>query len=102
MLYSHIPSKTIQRITTMYTLEITGERGVTYLDYPSLFAEGELLSRREISGRAGRHYSTVMYHLERAVTAGLLAKVYCYIGNQPGWGYCLPGTRLPLPGVFND
>lgn len=85
----------------MYTLEITGPRGITYTEYPKLFGAGELLSREQVAGRVGRHYSTAMYHLERAVSAGLLDKVYCYIGEQPGWGYCLPGTQLPLPGVIN-
>lgn len=73
-----------------------GSRGITYEDYPTLFGEGELLSRKEVAERAGKHYSTAMYHLERAVHMGLLDRVYCYVGVQPGWGYCLPGTQLEL------
>ena len=85
-----------------YTLEITGPRGITHEEYPKYFQKGELLSRREVADRVGRHYSTAMYHLERAVSAGLLDKVYCYIDVQPGGAYCLPGTQIPLPGLHDD
>jgi hypothetical protein len=83
----------------MYNLEITGERGITYRDYPQMFRVGELLSRKQVAERVGRSYGTALYHLERAVSAGLLLKIYSYIGNQPGWGYCLPETQLGIPGL---
>jgi len=80
-------------------LEIVPEfvRGITYEQYPSLFAKGEILSRRQVAERAGRRYSTALYHLERAVSAGLLIRVYGYIGTQPGWVYALPETLPMLP-----
>lgn len=75
------------------------ERGITFLTYPDLFKQGEMLSRSEIAARVGRSYSTVMYHLEKAVAYGLLNKQYGFIGKMPGWIYALPETMPRLEGM---
>lgn len=75
------------------------ERGITYIEYPRLFAAGEILSRREIAERVGRSYSCAVYHLERAVSAGLLNKQYGFTTKyQPGWVYALPETMPRIRG----
>jgi hypothetical protein len=75
------------------------ERGITYQIYPDYFKPGEILTRRQVAARVGRSYSVSVYHLERAVSAGLLNKQYGFSTNgQPGWLYALPGTMPRLVG----
>ena len=81
----------------MHELPPDFERGITYTQYPFLFKSGEVLSRRQVAERVGRSYSAAMYHLERAVSAGLLNKRYGFCGTQPGWCYALPET---MPRLF--
>jgi len=77
------------------------EMGITYILYPTLFVEGDVLTRKDVMDRAGRSYSTVVYHLERAVSAGLLHKQYGFSGedNRPAWLYGLPETMPRLRGI---
>lgn len=83
----------------MHELPPGFERGITYQAYPLLFKRGDVLSRADVADRVGRSYTTAMYHLERAVSAGMLHKVYGMIGVQPGWLYALPETMPRLEGL---
>lgn len=68
-------------------------RGITYRTYPNFFGVGDLLTRKDVADIVGKSYTTVMYHLERAVSDGLLHKVNgLTYRNQPGWLYALPET----------
>lgn len=80
--------------------ELVGERAITYLEYPHYFQDGVILSRRQVADRVGRSYSTAVYHLERAVSAGLLNKAWGFATTQqPGWVYALPETMPRLEGL---
>ena len=88
-----------QRVETIVSPPRDDERGITYQQYPFLFDDGEILSRREVAKRVGRSYSAATYNLERAVSAGLLNKRYGFTNRyQPGWVYALPGTMPRLEG----
>lgn len=67
-------------------------RGTTFTRYAQAVGEGRAVSRRDMADLFGVSVSTAKYHLERAVSHGLLNKVYDYIGKQPGWLYASPLT----------
>lgn len=73
------------------------DRAMVYQHYPQHFGVGEVLSRRMVAERVGCSYSNAAYHLERAVSNGLLNKQYGFAqANQPGWVYALPETMPRL------
>ena len=88
----------------MIELTYDFERGITYEQYAGVIGEGEVLSRKEVAERVGKHYSTVTYHLERAVSAGLINKAYGYTASgQPGWVYAKKRTMPKFAGAdFNN
>lgn len=71
-----------------------------FVDYVDQFEKGMLVSRTDAAMLFGVGRSTARYHLERAVKAGLLNKVYGWTGRQSGWLYALPETMPMLEG-FN-
>lgn len=75
---------------------MTEPGGAVYMFYTGAIGEGEVVSRSDMAKRMGVHYSTAMYHLERAVKAGELNKAVVWVGNQTGWGYALPATMPRL------
>lgn len=74
-------------------------RGIEFEQYPLAIGAGQILSRNDFVEVMQKSYSTVVYHLERAVKAGLLNKQYGYIVEQPGWLYALPETMPRLEGM---
>lgn len=73
-------------------------RGIRYEEYASLVGQGAILARKDFADAMGVSYTTAVYHVERAVNAGLLNKQYGYISKQPGWLYARPETLPRLVG----
>lgn len=90
-----------QTVDTVILPPRADERGITYHVYPGFFNRGDILNRSQVAERAGRSYSTVTYHLERAVSAGLLNKQYGFPADctQPAWLYALPEDMPRLEGL---
>ena len=75
------------------------KRGIKFEEYVRVVGEGDILSRADFQELMAASYSTVVYHVERAVKAGLLNKQYGFISLQPGWLYALPATMPRLEGI---
>ena len=73
---------------------------VRYQDYVSAIGEGEVWSRQDFMEVMGKSYSTVRYHLDNAVKAGVLN---CAVGDvsesKVGWLYALPTTMPRMEGM---
>jgi hypothetical protein len=69
-----------------------------WTDYVDVFEVGDKLTRADLATHFGVGGSTARYHLERAVLAGALNKVFGWLGGQSGWIYALPGTMPRLAG----
>lgn len=69
-----------------------------WVEYVVAVGQGEIVTRTDMAQRMGVHYSTAMYHLDRAVSEGALHRAICVSnrGNQSCWGYALPETMLQL------
>jgi len=75
-------------------------RGIKFEEYVGQVGQGEIVTRKEMAARMCVCYSTAMYHLDRAVAAGLLNRQYGFASDsQPGWLYALPSTMPRLEGV---
>jgi hypothetical protein len=74
-------------------------RGITFHLYAAKVGKGEVWSRYDFAETFNVSYSTALYHVERAVSAGILNKAYGFINHQPGWLYALPATMQRLGGV---
>lgn len=73
------------------------ERSQMYLAYAGLAGEGDI-TRLEAARIMGVHKSTATYHLDRAVSQGVLERYQGWTTeNQYGWIYRIPGSNLPLP-----
>ena len=77
-------------------MQITQPQAIRYMDYADRVGVGAFVSRASMAALFDVAYSTATYHLEKAVSEGLLKKVVGYIGNQTGWLYCLPETQSNL------
>lgn len=68
-------------------------RGITFKKYAALLEVGEYLTRLDFAAHFGVSLSCATYHIERAVSAGMVEKAYGYISNQPGYLYFLRETE---------
>lgn len=80
---------------------IGGTSVITYRwrEYVAVFELGEKLTRQHLANHFGVGCSTARYHLDRAVAAGALNRVYGWLGKQSGWLYALPETMPRLEGM---
>lgn len=72
---------------------ITSHMYKEYADY----VRGGAVTRLQAAEHFGVTKSTATYHLEKAVSEGLIVKFHAYAdGNQTGWGY-MSSDNPPLP-----
>lgn len=76
------------------------KQGIKFEEYARAIGQGDIATRNDMAQMMGVCYSTAAYHLDRAVSAGLLNRQWGYVNDfQPGWLYARPATMPRLEGV---